>query len=294
MTRDPERGAASDAAIAARPPVDVASILRGALDGRAAGPAVPTGFPTLDALLGGGLRRGDLVVLTGDTASGKSSLALAIALNVCAAGRSAAVLSGEMTAARLLERALAMRGRVAIDDLRRGSLSDESHAAAAAAALALREESPVFEDLRDAGLSGVSDLLAGHLGLELTVVDPLQALAQGRLPLEEEVAHAAHALKELSIRRSTAVLAVSALGVSPLAPASAPVGGRPQLQQLGGLGAIPQHADVVLGLFREEMYGSHPDTEGAAELHVLKNRNGPLGLVDLYFHRQWLRFEEVV
>ncbi|HSA56846.1 MAG TPA: DnaB-like helicase C-terminal domain-containing protein [Gemmatimonadaceae bacterium] len=273
----------------ARPRFDVASVLRSALDGRAAGAPIPTGFPTLDGLLGGGLRRGDLVVLAGDTGSGKSALALAIALNVCAAGGSAAFLSGEMTAARILERALAMRGRVAIDDLRRGSLTDEAHAAAAAAALALRERAPVLEDLRDAGLTGVSDLLAVHLGIEVTVVDPLQALALGRLPLDEEVAHAAHALKELSIRRSTAALVVSQLAPS----TSAPLSSRPQLHQLGALGALQQHADVVLGLFREEMYGSHPDTEGAAELHVLKNRNGPGGMVDLYFHREWLRFEEV-
>ena len=288
MRRPPESGRPDAPETPAPQQFDVASVLRGALEGRAAGPAIPTGFPTLDALLGGGLRRGDLVVLAGDTASGKSALALAMALNVCAAGHAAAYLSGEMTAARLLERALAMRGRVAIDDLRRGSLSDESHAAAAAAALTLRGQTPVLEDLRDAGLTGVSDLLAEHLGLALTVVDPLQALALGRRALEEEVAHAAHALKELSIRRSTAVLAVS-----PLAPSAAPRNSRPQLHQLGGLGAIQQYADVVLGLFREEMYGSHPDTEGAAELHVLKNRNGPGGMVDLYFHRPWLRFEEV-
>ena len=269
---------------------DAVSLIRGALDGQAAGDAIHTGFPSLDTLLGGGLRRGDLIVLTGDTASGKSALALAIALHVCASGRSAAFLSGEMTVSRLIERALAMHGRVRIDDLRRGSLDDETHAAVAAAALSLRQATPVFDDLGNAGLTGVSDLLAEHLGLDLCVVDPVESLAPGRLPLAEEVAIAVRALKELAIRRTTAMLAISHLPQSLQGRATT----RPGLQDLGGLGAIRQHTDVVLGLYREEMYGPHPDVAGAAELHVLKNRNGPEGFVDLYFQREWMRFEEVV
>jgi replicative DNA helicase len=267
-----------------------ASLIRAALDGHAAGDAIATGFPSLDALLGGGVRRGDLIVLTGDTGSGKSALALAMALHVCHSGRSAAFLSGEMTVSRLIERALAMQGGVRIDDLRRGDLDDETHAAVAAAALTLRESTPVFDDLGDAGLTGVSHLLAEHLGLDVCVVDPVESLAQGRLPVAEDVANAVRALKELAIRRTTAMLAISHLPQSLHGRATT----RPGLQDLGGLGAVRQHADVVLGLYREEMYGPHPDVEGAAELHVLKNRNGPEGFVDLYFHREWLRFEEVV
>jgi replicative DNA helicase len=69
---------------------------------------------------------------------------------------------------------------------------------------------------------------------------------------------------------------------------------RPRLDDLGALGALKQHADVVLGLFREEMYSDLRDVQGAAELHVLKNRNGALGYADLYFYKESLRFEDVV
>lgn len=275
---------------AAERPPGTEALVQAALLGEAAGDPVPSGFPGLDGLLGGGFRRGDLVVLAGDASVGKSALALAIALRATAAGRSAAYLTGEMTVPRVLERALAMQGRVRVDDFRRGALDDVAHAAVATAALALRERAPLCEDLRDAGVPGVSDFLAQHLGLELTIIDSIQALATGRLGLDEELADAARRLKELALRRSTAVVALSGLAASPEGRGNA----RPRLRDLGGLGAMAQHADVVLGLYREEVYEPSRHVEGAAELAVLKNRNGPVGFVDLFFYKQWLRFEDML
>ena len=69
---------------------------------------------------------------------------------------------------------------------------------------------------------------------------------------------------------------------------------RPTLDDFGHLGAIKQHADVVLALFREEMYNPGSGVEGATELVVAKNRNGPTGFVDLYFYRRWMRFEDML
>jgi len=264
--------------------------VRSALMGEAAGEHVPTGFPGLDGLLGGGLRRGDLVVLAGDTGIGKSALALAMTLRVVASERSAAYLTGEMSTARLMERAIAMEGRVRVDDFRRGALDDVAHAGVAAAALRLRRRPPLCGELRDAGIAGVSDFLAEHLGLELTIVDPLQALVQGRTSLDEEIADAVRRLKELALRRSTIILAVAGLSESPAGRANP----RPVLRDLGGLGAVSQHADIVLGLYREELYEPSRHVEGAAELAVLKNRNGPTGFVDLFFYKQWLRFEDML
>src|SRR4249919_3184201 len=94
------------------------SLLLGRVDAVADGapPAdtVPSGFPSLDKLLGGGLRRGDLIVLGGDIASGKSALALAITLRVAQQQRAAIFYSGEMSADRVLERALAIEGRTRV------------------------------------------------------------------------------------------------------------------------------------------------------------------------------------
>lgn len=269
---------------------DLAALTQIAMSGRAAGETVPSGFESLDTLLGGGFRRGDLVILGGDVGSGKSALSLAIALRAATRGHEVAFLSGEMTVARVLERALALDGRVPVDHIRRGNFTETEQATVASAAVTLRERTLAIDYVRDTGVAGVSDFLAAHLGVELVVVDPLQYLALGRLPLEEEVADAARSLKELAIRRSAAVLAVSHLAQSPRSRSDR----RPRLDDFGGLGAIRQHADIVLGLFREELYDAHHDVRGAAELHVLKNRNGPIGFADLYFYREWLRFEDVV
>src|SRR3954453_17904477 len=127
------------------------SVLLGRIDAVADGATpretIPTGFPSVDRLLGGGFRRGDLIALGGDVASGKSALALAMALRIAESGRGAAVFSGEMSRERLMERALAIEGRAKIDDLRAGSMDELSRAAVGAAAIRLREVLPHFERL---------------------------------------------------------------------------------------------------------------------------------------------------
>src|SRR5438034_23261 len=108
--------------------------------GEIAGDTVPTGFPSVDRLLGGGLRRRDLIVLGGDVGSGKSALALGIALRVAQqeGGPGVAFFSGEMDEERLMERALAVEGRVAVDELRAAKLSDQTRAEVGGAAVRLR------------------------------------------------------------------------------------------------------------------------------------------------------------
>src|SRR5207244_11198520 len=98
------------------------------------GDTVPTGFPSIDRMLGGGLRRRDLVVLGGDIGSGKSALALGLALRVAQRGTGVALFSGEMDEERLMERALAIEGRVAGDELRGAKLHDGARAGVGRAA----------------------------------------------------------------------------------------------------------------------------------------------------------------
>src|SRR6266850_648101 len=106
--------------------------------GEVTGDTVPTGFASLDKILGGGLRRRDLVVLGGDIGSGKSALALGVALRVAQQGLGVAFLSGEMDEGRLMERALAIEGRAAVDELRTATLNDQARAGVGAAAVRLR------------------------------------------------------------------------------------------------------------------------------------------------------------
>src|SRR3954467_1443786 len=97
-------------------------------DGATPVDTIPSGFPSLDKVLGGGLRRGDLIVLGGDVASGKSALALAVGLRIAQGARNTIFYSGEMTPDRVLERALAIEGRTRVDDLRQGKLDEVARA----------------------------------------------------------------------------------------------------------------------------------------------------------------------
>jgi replicative DNA helicase len=259
------------------------------IDGSAPRDTIPTGFPSLDNALGGGVRRRDLVILGGEVGSGKSALALAIALRATEVGAKVRFLSAEMDQTRAAERALAIEARVRVDDLRRGNLDTESRSRLEVAARRVEQQFPTF----DALLASDSSALEHDVrlqGVDLVVIDPLQALATGGRPLDEEMASSARALKRLAVERDVCVIATS--GLPQIVRDRKDL--RPQLDDFGALGAPKQFADVVLGLYRQEMYDSAPDVDGATELLVLKNRNGSRGYVDLFFYKQWMRFEDML
>ncbi len=269
------------------------SLLLGRVDAVADGASptdtVPSGFPSLDKLLGGGMRRGDLIVLGGDVGSGKSAFALAIALRTSQERHSTLFYSGEMLPDRVLERALAIEGRTRVDDLRRGTLNDATRAGVGAAAVRLRDDLPIIERAPLLGVSAIADEISALRGIELIVVDGLQALLAGVRDSEEEAATAIRALKQLALNARVAVLVTL-----PLPGLAARDDRRPVLDDFGARGAAKERADVVLALFREGMYDSARGIEGATELLVRKNRNGGTGYVDLYFYAQWMRFEDML
>jgi replicative DNA helicase len=262
--------------------------------GETAGDTVPTGFPSIDRMLGGGVRRRDMIVLGGDIGAGKSALALGVALRVAQRGVSVALLSGEMDEERLLERALAIEGGVAVDELRSAKLNDQTRAGIGGAAVRLRGLPLAVLPLAAPDFETAAARLDPLRQLELVVVDYLQLVPSpagvARSTQDEDLALVLQRLKALAIERHVAVVVVSQL---PRFDAKRP-NPRPSLDDFGHLGAIKQHADVVLGIYREEMYNPGYGVEGATELIVLKNRNGPTGFVDLYFYRRWMRFEDML
>ena len=258
-------------------------------DGSAEPESIASGFASLDKLLGGGFRRGDLVVLGGDVGSGKSALALAIAVRASMAGHRVAFFSGEMMVDRVLERILALESRVQIDDLRRGTLDDIARANAGAVAVRLRDSLPLIERLPAGGTDALAETIDEIPTGDLLVVDSLAALTTGGRTLDEELAVAVQRLKSLALERRKVILVTA-----PLPHLEARPDRRPILDDFGALGAVKQQADVVLGLFREDMYESARDITGATELIVRKNRNGSLGYADLYFYAAWMRFEDML
>ena len=266
------------------------------IDARSSGaPAtdtIPTGFSSLDRMLGGGLRRKDLVVLAGDVGSGKSALGLGIAVRAAIAEIPTMYFSGETSPDRVLERALAFEGRASIDDLRQGRLDDSTRAAVGAAAVRLRHTPLVVRPLHGGSFEEISSALDIVPRRQLLVVDSLQLTAPPRPAsrLEERVALAIRALKALAVERDLVVLVLAQLPHHRAERADP----RPQLDDLGALGAVKQNADLILMIYREEMYHPGQGVEGATELIVAKNRNGPTGFVDLFFYPRCLRFVDML
>jgi replicative DNA helicase len=178
-----------------------------------------------------------------------------------------------------------------VDDLRRGSLDVFTRASVGAAAVRFRESFPTVAAFPAGG--GVETLAAEirrTLDVEVLFVDSLQLLAGSTRAQEEELAAAVRLLKVLAIELDLALVLTCQLPHL-VADRADP---RPVLDDFGVQGAVKQHADVVLAIFREEMYRPGYGVEGATELLVRKNRNGNVGYVDLYFYKQWMRFEDML
>jgi len=171
-------------------------------------------------------------------------------------------------------------------------LDDSARAAVWAAALRLRNAPLLVRPMLGFSFDEVGLAVDIVPRRRLLIVDSLQLTTAPRSAarLQERVALAVRALKALAVKWDLAVLVTAQL---PGHRASRP-DPRPALDDLGGLGAVKQNADVVLMIYREEMYRPGQGVEGAAELIVAKNRNGPPGLVDLYFYPRWLRFVDML
>jgi len=233
---------------------------------------VPTGFPSVDKVLGGGFRRRDLIALGGDVGSGKSALALGIAIRTARAGFPVVFFSGEMDADRLMERALAIEGRSPVDDMRNAALSEQARADVGAAAHRIRDVPLSAYSLTGQNLDEALAAAWRH-DPALVVVDSIQLLPPGESKAEQVEQVAATVLARAPRERDDP---------------------RPTLDDFGALGSVKQHADVVLNLYREEMYRPGGGVEGATELLIAKNRNGMTGFVDLYFYQRYLRFEDML
>ena len=195
-----------------------------------------------------------------------------------------------MLAERVLERVLAIEGRTRIDDLRRGTLDEATRAGVGAAAVRLRDELPIVERVPAGGVAAIAEEISALRGVDLVVVDGLDALLPGRARHGGgggDRGPRAQAARARRARRRARDGAAPALRRARRPPARS-------LDDFGARGAVKERADVVLALFREGMYDSARGIEGATELLVRKNRNGGTGYVDLYFYAQWMRFEDML
>jgi replicative DNA helicase len=245
---------------------------------------LPTGYVDLDRLLGG-LQKSDLVVLAARPSMGKTSLALDIMRHVAVNTKTpVGIFSLEMSKDQLVDRLLSSQSEVNLSKIRTGHLNDDDFEKIGQAMGEL-SESPIFID--DAAGSNIMEVrtkarrLKSEHNVGLIVVDYLQ-LMEGRSTENrvQEVSEISRALKLLAREINVPVLALSQL--------SRGVENRPdkvpQLSDLRESGSIEQDADVVMFIYREDMYkGRDARRPNVAEIHVKKHRNGPVGQVDLYF-----------
>jgi replicative DNA helicase len=264
---------------------------------------VPTGLPDLDRITTG-LQKGDLCIVAARPSMGKTSLAMNIAAHAAIEERiPVAIFSLEMSSEQLVQRLLCSEGRIDAQKLRRGKLSQEEHQRLAAAAGHLNT-APIWIDdqpgtnvleIRAKARRLQSELRADGKDLGLVLIDYMQLMsgtntAENRV---QEVSEISRGLKALARELEVPVMALSQLSRGPEQRTDK----RPMLSDLRESGSIEQDADLVMFLFRPEYYAAaekRQELEGKSELIIGKQRNGPTGVIDLYFQKAYTRFDSVV
>jgi replicative DNA helicase len=256
---------------------------------------LPTGFSDLDSMTSG-FQGGDLVIVAGRPSMGKTAFSINIAENVALdTGLPVAIFSMEMASTQLAMRMIGSVGRLDQHRMRTGKLEDEDWEKLTTA-LGKLNEAPIFID-EGAALSSF-DVRArsrrlhrqcGKLGL--IVVDYLQLMAApaGRQGENRatEISEISRSLKALAKELDCPVVALSQLNRS----VEQRPDKRPVMSDLRESGAIEQDADLILFIYRDEVYNPDSTDKGTAEIIIAKQRNGPIGRVRLTFIGEHTRFE---
>jgi len=256
---------------------------------------LPTGFTDFDHKTAG-LQPSDLIIIAGRPSMGKTSLGLNMAQHVGVhVGRPVAIFSLEMAKEQLVMRMLCAEARIDSASLRTGFLSREDWPRLTKAAGTLSEARIHIDDTpaqTALDIRAKARRLRAELGdLALVIVDYLQ-LMQGRARTEnrqQEISEITRSLKALAKELNVPVVALSQLSRAVEQRQQR----RPQLSDLRESGAIEQDADVVVLIYRDEVYDPDSEDKGQAEIIIGKQRNGPIGTVKLAFLGEYTRFENL-
>jgi len=267
---------------------------------------IPTGFTDLDNMLAG-LQKSDLVILASRPSVGKTSLALDIARQVATKAKEAVgIFSLEMSKEQLIDRLLCAEANVNLWNLRTGRLSDreeDDDFPRIGQAMGILSEAPIFID--DSATANVMEIrtkarrLKLEHGLSLLIVDYLQ-LMEGRSTYSDnrvqEVSEITRSLKAIARELNIPVIALSQLSRAAEQQSGPAI---PKLAHLRESGSIEQDADVVLFIYRKAADRKYrfedlsEEEKNLAEIHIAKHRNGPTGLVRLFFNEQQASFKNL-
>lgn len=256
---------------------------------------VPTGFDDFDEKTAG-LQSSDLIIIAGRPSMGKTAFAINIAEHAAIKSKlSVAIFSMEMPGEQLAMRMMSSLGRIDQHKVRTGKLLDDDWPRLTSAVEILKDAKLFIDDspaLTPAELRSRCRRIKREAGLDLIVVDYLQ-LMQVPGTVENratEISEISRTLKAMAKELSVPVVALSQLNRS----LESRTDKRPVMSDLRESGAIEQDADVIVFIYRDEVYNNDSPNKGIAEIIISKQRNGPIGMVKLAFLGQYTRFENYI
>ena len=257
---------------------------------------VPTWFDDFD-MKTSGLQKSDLIIVAGRPSMGKTTFAMNIAENAAIkSGVPVAVFSMEMPGEQLAMRMMSSLGRIDQHRVRTGKLNDEDWPRLTSAVQIL-SDAPIYIDdtpgLTPTELRARARRLSREHGLGMIVIDYLQLMQGSANAVREnrttEISEISRSLKALAKELQVPVIALSQLNRG----LEQRTDKRPIMSDLRESGAIEQDADVIVFIYRDEVYNEDSNDKGIAEILIRKQRNGPIGVTRLAFLGQFTRFENL-
>lgn len=255
---------------------------------------IATGFTDFDAKTSG-LQKSDLIIIAGRPSMGKTSFAMNLAENAALHNNnSVAVFSMEMPGEQLALRMMSSLGRIDSHSLRTGKLDDQDWPRLISSVSMLSKAKLFIDDtaaLTPTELRAKTRRLKREHGLDLVIVDYLQLMQVGGSTENRatEISEISRSLKALAKELEVPIVALSQLNRS----VEQRPDKRPVMSDLRESGSIEQDADVILFIYRDEVYNDESADKGIAEIIIRKQRNGPIGTVRLSFLGQYTRFENL-
>lgn len=250
---------------------------------------IPTGFVGLDNITTG-LNRSDLLFIAARPGMGKTSFALNIATNVAKENKTVAVFSLEMSKEQLVGRVLSSEAFVPSERFKTGMLSNDDWMRLAVSTQVLSKSPIYIDDTPGITVGEIKAKLRRLKDVSLVIIDYLQLMSSGGRRSEnrvQEVSEITRSLKIMAKEFNIPVIVLSQLSRGPESRSDK----RPMLSDLRESGSIEQDADLIMFIYRDEVYHENSDLKGIAEIIIGKQRNGPIGTVRLTFNGQWSRFD---
>jgi replicative DNA helicase len=253
---------------------------------------VQSGFTGLDNKIGG-FKAGDMVIIAARPSMGKTALVLNIAQNIAEAGKNVAIFSLEMSKEQLTDRLICATMGIDSWKLQKWLLEDEEFARMGDALERLSRANIYIDDSPMGNLMEIKSKarrLKLESGIDFLVIDYLQLMSGGN-PMNrvQEISDISRGIKALARELQVPIIALSQLSRAVESRTTK----EPILSDLRESGSIEQDADVVMMIYREDYYDEFTENKGVTNIFIRKNRNGPVGQVDLKFEKKYQKFYDV-